>query len=103
MTPYRSTRRGTQGDYGFFYRNTTNASTVKKAFVVMERAMIKYDADRSRTLSQSELNNFFREQIPESFTSGVYQKLLDQICPAEKLAVTPVTKHPNNEKCLSVD
>eukprot|EP00290_Baffinella_frigidus_P029703 CAMPEP_0180233240 /NCGR_PEP_ID=MMETSP0987-20121128/27965_1 /TAXON_ID=697907 /ORGANISM="non described non described, Strain CCMP2293" /LENGTH=702 /DNA_ID=CAMNT_0022199035 /DNA_START=35 /DNA_END=2143 /DNA_ORIENTATION=- len=75
---------GIKGDYAFFFRHPTNAGCIKKAFVVMERCMVKYDADSSRTLSIEELNAFFRDQLPQSIHSGVYNKVLERIYPTDE-------------------
>jgi len=72
-----------QGHLTVFFRHPTNANLIKTAFDVMEKAMVKYDADRSRKLSISELDAFFREQMPNAVTSGVYKHVVDQVYPPQ--------------------
>eukprot|EP00001_Collodictyon_triciliatum_P016827 03153_5 len=72
------------GGYSTFFVNKTNADVVGAAFNLMEKAMVRYDADRSRSLDIKELNAFFQDQLPHAVESGAYQQVLDlSVYPAQ--------------------
>eukprot|EP00960_Hanusia_phi_P049504 759579-Hanusia_phi.AAC.3 len=70
-----------KGDYSHFFQVPQNAMIVSQSFAFMERAMIKYDKDKSRALCISELNSFFKDHLPEAFQSGTYQQIVDLVYP----------------------
>jgi len=72
-----------KGNYSAFFRHPNNAQIVATAFNVMERAMLKYDADKSRALSITELDAFFNEQLPIACQSGAYRNAVDWFYPVE--------------------
>ncbi|KAJ1476014.1 hypothetical protein T484DRAFT_1826299 [Baffinella frigidus] len=69
------------GDYSAFFRHPTNSKTVAKAFSVMERAMVKYDTDKSQTLSIQELDAFFSDYFPIAVQSGCYKEVVEVVYP----------------------
>ena len=80
-----------QGDYSAFFRNPVNAEAVKSSFKIMERAMMKYDVDHSRTLQLSELNAFFSDHFKQMFDAGTVSAILNAVHPA--LAKDVMHKH----------
>mmetsp|Transcript_63233 Transcript_63233/g.144825 ORF Transcript_63233/g.144825 Transcript_63233/m.144825 type:complete len:720 (-) Transcript_63233:37-2196(-) len=70
-----------KGDYSAFFRHPTNSKTVAKAFSVMERAMVKYDTDKSQTLSIQELDAFFSDYFPIAVQSGCYKEVVEVVYP----------------------
>mmetsp|Transcript_29477 Transcript_29477/g.70910 ORF Transcript_29477/g.70910 Transcript_29477/m.70910 type:complete len:710 (-) Transcript_29477:333-2462(-) len=75
-----------KGNYSAFFRNPTNAQLISAAFTVMEKAMLKYDADRNRALSINELDAFFKEQLKVAYDSGTYRRVVDELYPQEQRA-----------------
>ena len=70
-----------KGDYRHFFMHRVNSDLISKAFTVMEKAMIKYDADRSRSLDINELNAFFHDHLPAACQSGAYAEVINVVYP----------------------
>ena len=69
------------GDYSAFFRNPINAQAVEASFKLMERCMIKYDVDRSKTLQLNELNAFFTDHFKEMFDAGTVASIINAVHP----------------------
>jgi len=69
------------GDYSAFFRNPVNADAVQNSFKIMERAMIKYDVDKSGTLQLTELNQFFSDHFQAMFAAGTVKDIINAIHP----------------------
>ena len=69
------------GDYSAFFRNPVNAQAVKMSFNLMERCMIKYDVDRSRTLQLNELDQFFTDHFKEMCDAGTVASIINAVHP----------------------
>lgn len=84
-----------QGDLSHFFRLGVNSQVVKKAFDVMARAMLAYDADGNRRLSASELDRFFGDHLPAAKNGGTYEAALTTLYPElRKVQLVPILHFP---------
>ena len=84
-----------KGNYSHFFLNPINAGIINKAFTVMEKAMIKYDKDRSRSLDIDELNAFFGDHLPAACQSGAYKQVVDAVFPERQREAGQALKFPS--------
>ncbi len=63
----------------YFFRIPENQTVIARAFQSLVAVMKKYDADGSRRLSRSELDQMFAELFPAYIQSGTYNQVVSEL------------------------